>query len=77
MQNLVENLHLYIEPILFPTVTEVSTMFVAHPTATVNAHVGGYHPAVISQRFDPPKLTADDGSIMPTPVLPPLNQQPR
>ena len=58
------------------TVTEVSTLFVAHPTATV--HGAGGHQAVISQRYDPPHVqTSDDrggGAILPTPVLPPFNQ---
>ena len=57
------------------TVTEVSTLFVAHPTATV--HGAGGHQAVISQRYDPPHVTSDDrggGAILPTPVLPPYNQ---
>ena len=58
------------------TVTEVSTLFVAHPTATV--HGAGGHQAVISQRYDPPHVqTSDDrggGTILPTPVLPPFNQ---
>ena len=58
------------------TVTEVSTLFVAHPTATV--HGAGGHQAVISQRYDPPQVqTSDDRggeAILPTPVLPPFNQ---